>query len=168
MEDTEKIGELQDVNITSIWHKNLYDSLTKLQDLERICRDGCVSITEYLQLPASRIPEMQFQHLKMMVTEMNILINNVQIKLSKEFIIASNVKLTDMKSVIDTSPHSIFIPTINQQLNQTTFSLSHSYWLMLNDLTDIRTQIIRELADVLYGKGEEKSVAMNKSTTLVR
>lgn len=159
-------NNFQEINITSLWHKNLFESLQKLQDYERICRDGAVSYAEYLQLPPARIPEIQYQHLKMMASETGILIGNAKAKLSKEFYIKATIQIKIMKQTFDLNPTSIFIPSINQQSNFTTFHLSEQYYEFLNKLGQLREELVRELADILYGKAEEKISSMDKSRPL--
>lgn len=159
-------NELQEVNITSLWNKNLYDSLQKLQDFERIIRDGAVSITEYLQLPQERIPEIQFQHLRMMISEMGILLSNAKARIKKEFYLKSKVQLTQMKRTIDLTPQILFIPQINQQTHNTTFYLSDEFFDYLQHLAQMREGIVTELGDILFGKPMEKTGGMDKKVLL--
>jgi len=92
--------ELQEVNITALWNKNLFESIQRLQDFERICRDGAVSISEYLNIAPSRMPEIQFQYLKMMISEMGILLGNSKVRISREFFIKAKIQLLDSASQI--------------------------------------------------------------------
>ena len=166
MDETENL--LQEVNITDLWNKNLYKSLEKLQDFERIIRDGGVSITEYLQLPSDRIPEIQFQHLRMMVSEIGILLANARARISKEFFLKAKVQLNQIKKVIDLYPQEIFIPVLNQQSHTTNYYLSDTFYSFVNTLTQIREGIVTELGDILFGKKTEKVGGMDKSKSLLR
>ena len=153
----------QEVNITDVWHKNLFESIQRLQDFERICRDGAVSITEYLNLTPQRMPEIQFQYLRMMVSEMGILLGNARARISKDFFLKAKVRLKQMKGTIDMNPQSIFIPSVNQQSHQTNYHLSEVFYEFLSHITQLREGIVTELGDILYGKSEEKVSAMDKS-----
>lgn len=156
-------NQYQEVNITDVWHKNLFESIQRLQDFERICRDGAVSITEYLNIPPQRMPEIQFQYLKMMISEMGILLGNARARITKEFFLKTKVRLKQMKGTIDLDPQSIFIPSMNQQNHQTTYALSELFYDFLTCITQLREGIVTELGDILYGKSEEKVSAMDKS-----
>ncbi|MCK5293669.1 MAG: hypothetical protein KAJ49_03380 [Arcobacteraceae bacterium] len=159
-------NQLQEVNITSLWNKNLFESLQRLQDFERICRDGAVSITEYLQVSPQRIPELQFQYLKMMVSELGILLGNARARISKTFFLRAKIQLKQMKQTIDLNPQSIFIPSVNQQTHQTNYHLSEEFYTFLSLITQLREGIVTELGDILYGKAEEKVEGMDKSKPL--
>ena len=161
-------NQLQEVNITSLWNKNLYESLQKLQDFERIIRDGAVSITEYLQLPPTRIPEIQFQHLRMMISEMGILLANAKARVNKPFFLKAKVQLTQIKKTIDINPQEIFIPILNQQSHTTDYYLSDTFFVYLTILTQMREGIVTELADILFGKAMEKTAGMDKTLRLLR
>lgn len=159
-------GNLQEVNITSLWNKNLFESLQRLQDFERICRDGAVSIVEYLNITPQRMPEIQFQYLKMMVTEIGILLGNARARITKGFFLKAKVQLKQIKNIVDLDPQRIFIPSVNQQNHTTTFYLSEEFYTFLTLLTQIREGIVTELGDILYGKGEVKVEGMDKTQLL--
>jgi hypothetical protein len=161
-------NQYQEVNITDLWNKNLYESLQKLQDFERIIRDGSTSISEYLQISPDRIPEIQFQHLRMMVSEMGILLANSKARIQKSFSLKAKVQLKQIKKTLDLSPQDIFIPTLNQQNHTTTYYLSETFYNFIAILTQMREEIVMELADILFGKPTEKMEGMDKSVSLLR
>lgn len=164
----EETNQLQEVNIISLWNKNLLDSLLKLQDFERIIRDGAVSIIEYLQLNQDRIPEIQFQHLRMMISEMGILLSNIKKRTDKNFFLKAKVQLKQMKKTMDIFPQDIFIPVLNQQNHTTNYYLSETFYNYLAVLTQMREEIVTELADILFGKPMEKVGGMDKRIPLLR
>jgi hypothetical protein len=162
----EENNQLEDVNITSLWNKNLFESLQRLQDFERIVRDGAVSITEYLNISPQRMPEIQFQYLKMIITELGILLANAKARISKSFLLKAKVQLKQMKKTIDLSPQSIFISSLNQQSHTTTHYLSEDFYSFLTTSSLIREELVKELADILYGKPTEKVEGMDKTKLL--
>jgi len=164
----DEINKLQEVNITDLWNKNLYESLQKLQDFERIIRDGSTSITEYLQISQDRVSEIQFQHLRMMISEMGILIVNAKARINKTFFLKAKVHLKQMKRTIDLTPQEIFIPIINQQSHTTTYYLSDTFYNFITILTQMREEVVTELSDILFGKQTEKVGGMDKRIPLLR
>lgn len=159
-------NNFQETNISGLWLKNLFESLEKLQDYERICREGALSLMEFLQIPQSKMAEVQFQNLKMMITETGILLVNAKPRLRKEFILQAQLKLKQMKELVDLNSDAIFISSINQQSNLVVHNLSGNYFKLLMELTKIRGEIVNELADILYGKGEEKVSSMDKNSPI--
>jgi len=162
----EEQNQFQEINITDLWHKNLYESIQRLQDFERICRDGAVSIMEYLNITSDRMTEIQFQYLRMMVSEMGILLGNARARIGKPFFLRAKIQLKQMKGTLDMNPEDIFIPSINQQTHQTTYYLSEEFYTFLSNITQLREEIVAELGDILYGKTTEKVEGMDKTQLL--
>jgi len=162
----EEQNQFQEINITDLWHKNLYESIQRLQDFERICRDGAVSIMEYLNITPDRMTEIQFQYLRMMVSEMGILLGNARARVGKQFFLRAKIQLKQMKGTLDMNPEDIFIPSINQQTHQTTYYLSEEFYTFLSNITQLREEIVAELGDILYGKTTEKVEGMDKTQLL--
>jgi len=158
--------EYQEVNITSLWLKNLFDNFARLENYERNCRDGCVEIMDYIEQNPQRLPEIQFQYLRMAITTLGIILGNTKPKLDKKFFLHARVHLKQMKNAVDTNPEKIFVPMFNQLNNSTTYVLSDEYWSMLDEISRIREKIIMELSGILYGKGEAKLDSMDKTKSL--
>lgn len=161
-------NELQEINITDLWNKNLFDSLQRLQDFERICRDGAVSIGEYLNISPQRLPEIQFQYLKMMVSELGILLGNAKARIGKTFFLKAKVQLRSMKKIVDMEPQLLLVSSTNQQTHATQNYLSNNFYSFLFNLTQIREGIIDELRDILFGSQTEKASGMDKKQGLIR
>lgn len=167
--EEEKAGkELQEVNITALWNNNIFESIQRLQDFERICRDGAVSITEYLNIAPARMPEIQFQYLRMMVSELGILLGNARARISKGFFLKSRIQLKHIKNIIDLDPKQIFQSSLNQQNHSTQNFLSEAFYKFLSDLSMIREGIVVELQDILYGITTPKASGMEKQQAVIR
>jgi hypothetical protein len=159
------IQEVQDGNITGLWHKDIYDSIRKIQDYERICRDGAVGIMEYLQVPHDRLAEMQFQFLRTMATELNILMGNVKVLLSEHFFIMTTSKIKTILHNIDRTPMMFISVTVNQQSHTTSAHITENYILTLREISRIREELVVHLTSILFGKPNEKASGMDKTIT---
>lgn len=162
----EQDQKFQEVNITDLWHRNLYASLSTLQDLEKNCRDGAQRLVDFLNIPVEKMPEIQFQNLKMMVTEMGILLANSRKKIDRKFYINSTIALKSIKEKIDLHPEAIHISFVDQSTKTVAFKLSPEYYIILNKMTLMRENIVSELADVLFGKASELPDGLDKSKPL--
>lgn len=158
--------EYQDINFSTLWLKNLFDSFTRLQIYERNCRDGCTDIMEYLEQNPSRLSELQFQYLRQAVTEIGIILGNTKPKLDRKFFLHARVHIKQMKNAIDMNPEKVFVPMFNQLNNSTTYVLSEEYWDMLDEISRIREKIIMELSGMIYGVGETKIDSMDKAKSI--
>lgn len=157
--------EIQESNITSLWHRDIYESLKKIQDYERICRDGAVGITEYLQIEPRRLAEIQFQFLRTMATELNILMGNVKILLPEYFYIVTTSRVKAIIHNIERTPTMFLSVTINQQNHSTQYHITEDYINALRLISRIREELVVHLTPILYGKATEKGSGMDKTIT---
>ena len=72
--------QFESTNIHLEWLKNIYHQITTIQDFERIAREGCRDLMEYLQIPINMqrivMPEAQYKNLRFMALEIDMLISN--------------------------------------------------------------------------------------------
>jgi len=164
----EEDKKFQEVNIIGLWNQNIYDSIQKLQDFERICRDGAVSIMEYLNIAPQRKAEIQYQYLRMIVSETGILLGNARARIDKTFFLKSKIQLRKIKNVIDLEPEKLVHSTHNQQSHSSEHYLTEDFYSYLYNLTLIREGIINELQDILFGVKEGKMTGMEKTQEVLR
>jgi len=153
---------LREINITDAWHKNIFMSLVNLQELEKICRDGARNITEYLEVNPFRIPEIQLQHLKMMITETNILLMNVNQKLENKIVLNLKKVLKLIKKNVYIKRNIIYYKKTQESLWAKKIDhvyLTSNYYYYLEKLCEIREEIVLKLTPTLFGVEEEN---MNK------
>jgi len=158
--------DLKELNITNAWHKNIFDSIIELQKLEKICRDGAVDLITYLQTPQTNISLIQFQSIKQMVTEINILLTNSGEKLTKKLLLKSKLSLWKTKNKIYFGKEKIIKTTSN--INHIKlFTLTGEYYQILEDLCNIKEQVIVELTPTLFGVEGKKHNQLNKSKSII-
>ena len=152
----------EETNINTSWLKNIYSSLERLQNAERICKDGAGDIMEYLQTDPAYLPTIQFTSLKMMVTEMRILLNNVRVKIKPEFFESSMTKINVVQKYIDTRPQALFKNVVNQQNHSNQSVLTDFFYTVVNDMSVMRAEIVNMITGLLFIIGDEKPKGMDK------
>jgi hypothetical protein len=153
---------IQEVNITSLWYKDIYEGLKKVQDYERISRDGSDSIIEYVQVPRERLAEIQFQFMRMMITELDMLLGNTKILLPVNFYILTSAHIKALLHDVEFNPMIFISTSINQQNHTTNYFVTETYWDTLNQISKIRKELVSNLTPILYGTPPEKGSGMDK------
>ena len=68
-------------NISTLWLTNIFNNLKALENIERLAREGCSSITDYIQIPPAHqniiLVEAQYKNLRFFVFELEILLTNL-------------------------------------------------------------------------------------------
>ena len=74
-------SNLETTNINLRWLSNIYDQIINIEAMERLCREGCTTITDYIMVPMSEkgiiLPDAQYKTLRFLVLELDLLINNL-------------------------------------------------------------------------------------------
>lgn len=154
----------EEFNITNSWLKNIFESLKRFEELEKICRDGGDNIIEYLNLDPSRLPNIQFQHLRMMITEADILLNNVRPRIRKEFFQQSKIKIREIKEIVDVNSNAVLKFHSDQRNHTEWYNLTNLFYVIIDELSEIRAMIVLELSrqGILFAKTIEKSSSLDK------
>lgn len=68
----------QTANFNEKWLDNIYENIKKIEDYERLVREGCKSLLDFMNIPSSQrhvvIGQTQFQNLRFLVTEFKLLL----------------------------------------------------------------------------------------------
>lgn len=150
----EQIGE---INITELWHKNLFSSLMKIQEYERMSRDGANSIESYFNVRPSDVPMIQFNYLKQIATEMDILLVNANKKVKEKFFKDAQSKIKTAEQIIDNYPQKIIGFKVDQVTGAKRYFVTPLFWKILTELKDIRQELVIELTDILYGSNPDNN-----------
>ena len=148
---------LESSNINFKWLNLIYTQLENIQIMERLAREGCESLVEYLQIPyeARRIviPDTQYKNLKFMVMELDILISNLA-PIIKDKTKEYKNKLSSVMAIID--KRDMFLTESKQNNNLIGYETLELLTKTVEYLSAIKSEILMEIGDVLYIKDEVK------------
>ncbi len=148
----------ESTNINSLWLTNIFENLKNLEVMERISREGCNSLMDYLQIPLAQrqiiLADTQYKNLKFMVTEMQLL-------------------LTDLSPVVAKDKHKAFMDTLKKiqppiHIRRLFLVERHSvmkngiftsevtpfFYETLTFLSELKLDIIKEISHILYIKDD--------------
>lgn len=151
------MDEFETTNIHVEWLKNIYKQLMIIQDMERISREGCRDLMEYLQIPIEYhglvIPDAQYKNLRFFVIELDILINNLKPTLrekSKDYTII-------IKQIMDNiDRRDLFIKERRINNNVVSYYLLPFFYKTIQLLVKVKSDIISDIGHLLYLPEEEK------------
>jgi len=146
---------VETTNINVKWLENIYEQLRTIQNLERMAREGCKSIGEYLQIPLEMqkiiIPDARYKNMKFLAMELDMLIKNLIPIIEKKY----DEYEKKLKPILENyEKRGLFIHTIkknNNQFLQATDFLTKT----INLLIKIKSDIIKDIAPILYIKSDE-------------
>jgi len=147
--------------INTLWMQNIYDNLKNLEMLERLAREGCTSLLDYLQIPHQNrnivIGDAQFKNLRFMVTELHLLLTDLTPVMEETKITNMRGGLAKVQKSIST--RSLFI---NDRRSATNNNIATSeptdlFNMTLDYLATMRISIIKEISPILYVRAGEET-----------
>lgn len=151
------MDEIETTNINIKWLENIYQELRIIQDMERIAREGCKNLMEYFEIPFNMhriiLPDAQYKNMRFMALELDILISNIApvIKNEKQYRGTLNAVLKNMNK------RELFLKEYKKNGQIIMIETLPILGQTINYLSGIRTNIIKDIKDILYIKeGENK------------
>lgn len=120
-------------NINEKWLENIYENIKKLEDYERLVREGCQSLLDFMNIPERNRPVVigltQFKNLRFLITEFKLLLadltpilkdsdeydkvlNNIDDALILERLFL-NVRTNVNNEIVEVKPTEFFHQTLN-------------------------------------------------------
>lgn len=157
----------QSSNINAKWLENIYENIKHLEDHERLAREGCRTVLEFVQIPANTreivLGETQFKNIKLFVNEFSLLLSDLSPVIEEK-------KLEEFRNAIDAvekgfSDEAKFIKRIrNAQRQVIRVELTGFFHKTLRFLADLKVKLFIEIKGILYISPNRKIEAISKIT----
>lgn len=146
--------EVESANINIKWIENIFDNIKKIEEFERLAREGCASILEYIQLPIKDreiyLVEIQYKNLKLLLNEFILIVPDIVLivgeEKSKEFL--GSVKR--IGNVINKKENIVHTSRSDVSNTITSAKLTPLFDKSLNILSQLRMELIIELKNILF------------------
>lgn len=143
-------------NIHLKWLEKIYSNLDNIENMERISREGCNTLLDYIQIPPqiqrTMLAEVQYKNMRFLIIEMNMLINNIEpiIKLR-----ADDFR-KDLSMIMENIDNrKLFLKETKSNGNTVAVSVTPFFGKTLMLLASIKTNIIKDIGHLLYLPGEK-------------
>lgn len=151
-------AEYQSTNINSKWLENIYEQLQTIQNMERLAREGCNSIMEYMQVPFNMrqviLADVEYKNLRLMALEMDILISNLA-PILKEKADKYNERMAKLLQNIDY--RNLFLKEIKKDGQVVMIEPLPFLFSSTTYLTTIKSELIKDIGHLLYIPEEDNN-----------
>lgn len=146
--------DFKTANINMLWLQNIFENLKNLEYMERIAREGTDSLIDYIKVPeqdrSRYFAAIQYKNLKMMISEMFLLLADLQPVITSQF-------YKEIKESLDKLQESIteerkFIKSYFSQVSKSVYKaeLTTNFDVMLKIVSSMRSRIIKEISHLLF------------------
>lgn len=147
-------NSIQSSNINSQWLQNIFENLKKIEEFERLAREGCTSILDYLQYPQDIrrviIADIQYKNLKLIINEMKLVIPDLSPVIAQDKVKELRNKLSDLSKF--TNDRRLFVVENYSEVKKvvTDSYMTKNFELVLEGLSLLRQEIIFLIQHILY------------------
>ena len=154
---SEEYNSIETTNINFKWLENILAQLISLQEMERLTREGCVSLIEYLQVPIEYqkilLPEVQYKNLKFMSREIDMLISNLR-PILKGKADEYAEKIAPVMRNINNRP--LFLKEVKHNGAVVQINTLDFFKFTADYVIQVKSQIINDIGHILYLPNEDK------------
>ena len=93
-----EISESSQKNITDKWLDNIFECLMRLEQYERLLKEGCESILDYVQNPNLNLADIQYKNYNLFITEAEILLEDTKHLIAKDKFLSISLLLKWIKN----------------------------------------------------------------------
>lgn len=143
----------QSANINEKWLNNIYENIKKLEDYERLVREGCLSLLDYVQIPLHSRPVIigltQFKNLRFMITEFKLLLADLTPILKPERAKDFDSTLSNIDKALNSE--RLFLTSsfdVHRRLIET--KPTEFFYLTIDTLHKIKVDLFKEIKNILY------------------
>ena len=145
--------EIPQLNVTAKWLDNLYEKITKITNIERICRTGMPSEEKGLEnYEGEQQSEYKARMLNLLIDEIEMLLPDIKRKLKNDDYKQISLKMI----IIKANSRDPFLDSIQDHVSHTDpeYYITQNFVLVLRNLCSIRADIVGALSPLLYGETE--------------
>lgn len=146
-------------NINEKWLNNIYENIKKLEEYERLVREGCSSLLDFLQIPIKQreivLGLTQFKNLRFFVTEFRLLLGDLTPVLEED-------KAKEFKKVIDKvdtalNNEGLFIEKVRNADRQIIeVKTTKFFHVTINSLHNFKVDLFKQIKHILYIGGDKR------------
>jgi len=147
------------LNFADKWLNNVFEVLMRIEDYERLAKNGCVNLQDYVQNPQLDLVLVQSKNYSLFMTEVLILLNDIKYFVNKKDFLMLLLKFEKIKKLEE---------SVGGFLDLMRNNVTHEEWNTLKPefvkihplMSDLRGMIVKTLFDFINPKFKDVSKDM--------
>lgn len=149
----EDIGYTDTGNINEKWLNNIYENIKKIEEYERLVREGCSSLLDYVQIPLHNRPMVigltQFKNLRFIITEFSLLLADLTPTIDNGKTKKYTKILKDIEKAIKTE-HFFLVSRFDANRNLIETKTTPFFWETIDVLHNLKVELFKDIKHILY------------------
>lgn len=133
------------------WLDNIFDVLMRIEEYERLAKNGCRNLSDYLENPQIDLAVTQEKNYQFFMTEIQILLNDIKFFIKRENYLKISLKFNSIRK--KEKEVGGFLLTFRNYVNQTSKnSIREEFSFVLPLLSELRGMLIQSLFEFINPK----------------
>lgn len=152
---------IESSNINVKWIENIYENIKKIEEYERLAREGCSSILEYVQYPITNrnllLAEIQYKNIRLLLNEFILVIPDIVPVIGEESSKSFLDTLDRISNIINNKESLVEQVRSDVNNNIRDAKMTPMFFKTLKVLSDCRIELIKMLKHILYVQEARKN-----------
>lgn len=145
MELVNEVVENQDTRtFTDKWFHNVFETLMRIESYERLMKNGCVSLLDYLENKNLNLVIIQEKNYSFLMTEIEILLNNIKAFINADKFLKMSMKIKRIRNIEKLSNGFLSSQT-NVVLHTMDNFLKPDFYIIIPLVSELRGLLIASL-----------------------
>ena len=131
-------------NFADKWMDHIFEVLMRIEDYERLAKNGCSTLMEYIQNPDLDIATIQEKNYQLFMTEVSILMGDVRNFIDKNDYLVLFLRFKEIKDV-EHSSHGFLDVKQDFVANTSYVDLKKEFYPILDLLSELRNILVKSL-----------------------
>jgi len=143
-------------NFSDKWLNNIFEILMRVEEYERLAKNGCVNLIDYVQNPNLDFALIQEKNYQLFMTEVELLLNNIKHFINREdFLLLLLINIKVKKAEEDSG--GFLATNIDSVSHRNNNVLKPEYYNIIPIMSELRGLIVKSLLTFINPKLKPKS-----------
>lgn len=152
----------QSSHINEKWLDNVFENIKNIENFERLAREGCASVYEYVVTPQDTIAGIQYKNLKLIANEIKLLLPDIVPIVDDKKIDVIQKQLDIVCKLINERKRFVNEPESEVSKRLLSSKVTPYFYETLENLHKIRKEIVKLLRYVFYIKPLDYNVGVQR------
>lgn len=162
--ETEQESNQSKKDISNKWLDAIYERLVSLNFHEKLARDGCQSIIQYVNIPHQQLqalPQIQLKNLDLSISDFDMMFKDINDVVKGNQLKEMKKKLSKIKSLkigdLNGVSYYKFNNVVVKGKQKKKLALTSTFYIMVNELSELRGDLVSSLKHILWKQDDEQS-----------
>jgi hypothetical protein len=144
---------MQSANINKKWLDNIYENIKRIEESQRLAREGCKDLYEYYNVPERKrqiiLGDIQYKNLRFIISEFYLLLDDLTPILDEKKEQSFRKILKELEFHVQ-NRKSLIKDSFNSSRMLIQSRTTENFWEVMEAVSILKTELFKEIKHILY------------------